>query len=843
VAAYAAEVPTAINYQGRLVENGELVNQAGLRLRLRLYASPTASTPVVYEENDEVDVVDGFYTTKLGNNRSGGTAASLAEALNTLGTNAWVGIKFGGDPELEPRERLLSSPFALTVRGMHVDGDGDVGIGTSSPESTLHVAAGIAWEDIPVFERVHGTNGASLVSLILRGRTTAADMEPGLGGGLTFQIAEGPRAVGAAAIVTEREDRDNRSALIFKTKRGDTNVMERVRITSGGRVGIGTNAPAASLHVNGDVLAENKLGIGTSDPESMLHVVAGADFNDTPVFERVHAVNTNALASLVLRGRTTAGSMESGLGGGLVFQFAEGSRTVGAAAIVSGREDEDDRSALIFKTKRDSTYVEERVRITSGGNVGIGTNAPASRLHVVAGTDFNDVPVFERVHIVNTNALASLVLRGRTTAGSMESGLGGGLSFQLAEGSRTVGAAAIVSGREDEDDRSALIFKTKRDGTHVEERVRITSGGNVGIGTSAPRERLDLANGRIAGVRLPNSDDDAANREYVDTEVAGGPPGYAENGTFSPAPSATGTDAIALGKGNSVAGDYSVVGGGQDNTIQDADEAVIAGGDENTIQNSGHRSVIGGGHNNVVKATRGASIGGGENNMVESGARWSVIAGGTDNTTQGEYAFAAGRQAKANHNGAFVWADSTGGNFTSTAANQFLVRAAGGFGINTNSPQTELDVNGTTRTEVLQITGGADVAEPFEVAAAEDVPPGALVVIDEGNPGQLKLSDCPYDTKVAGVVSGAGGVNPGLTLSQRGVMGGGVNVALTGRVYALADASNGPIEPGDMLTTSGTPGHAMRAADPQRSYGAVIGKAMTPLREGRGLVLVLVSLQ
>jgi len=733
VAAYAAEVPTAINYQGRLVENGELVNQAGLRLRLRLYASPTASTPVVYEENDEVDVVDGFYTTKLGNNRSGGTAASLAEALNTLGTNAWVGIKFGGDPELEPRERLLSSPFALTVRGMHVDGDGDVGIGTSSPESTLHVAAGIAWEDIPVFERVHGTNGASLVSLILRGRTTAADMEPGLGGGLTFQIAEGPRAVGAAAIVTEREDRDNRSALIFKTKRGDTNVMERVRITSGGRVGIGTNAPAASLHVNGDVLAENKLGIGTSDPESMLHVVAGADFNDTPVFERVHAVNTNALASLVLRGRTTAGSMESGLGGGLVFQFAEGSRTVGAAAIVSGREDEDDRSALIFKTKRD--------------------------------------------------------------------------------------------------------------GTHVEERVRITSGGNVGIGTSAPRERLDLANGRIAGVRLPNSDDDAANREYVDTEVAGGPPGYAENGTFSPAPSATGTDAIALGKGNSVAGDYSVVGGGQDNTIQDADEAVIAGGDENTIQNSGHRSVIGGGHNNVVKATRGASIGGGENNMVESGARWSVIAGGTDNTTQGEYAFAAGRQAKANHNGAFVWADSTGGNFTSTAANQFLVRAAGGFGINTNSPQTELDVNGTTRTEVLQITGGADVAEPFEVAAAEDVPPGALVVIDEGNPGQLKLSDCPYDTKVAGVVSGAGGVNPGLTLSQRGVMGGGVNVALTGRVYALADASNGPIEPGDMLTTSGTPGHAMRAADPQRSYGAVIGKAMTPLREGRGLVLVLVSLQ
>jgi len=66
---------------------------------------------------------------------------------------------------------------------------------------------------------------------------------------------------------------------------------------------------------------------------------------------------------------------------------------------------------------------------------------------------------------------------------------------------------------------------------------------------------------------------------------------------------------------------------------------------------------------------------------------------------------------------------------------------------------------------------------------------------------------------------------------------------MTGRVYVWADASNGPITPGDLLTTSTTPGQAMKATDPSRSFGATIGKAMTGLEKGRGLVLVLVNLQ
>jgi hypothetical protein len=150
-------------------------------------------------------------------------------------------------------------------------------------------------------------------------------------------------------------------------------------------------------------------------------------------------------------------------------------------------------------------------------------------------------------------------------------------------------------------------------------------------------------------------------------------------------------------------------------------------------------------------------------------------------------------------------------------------------------------------TTVLHIRGGADLAEPFDVTrpASQKIEPGMLLSIDPANPGKLRISSDAYDNTVAGIVSGANGINAGLILAQEGVANadGEIAVALTGRVYAKADASFGAIKPGDLLTTSTTPGHAMKATDRDRAAGAVIGKAMTALDEGQDLVLVLVSLQ
>lgn len=151
--------------------------------------------------------------------------------------------------------------------------------------------------------------------------------------------------------------------------------------------------------------------------------------------------------------------------------------------------------------------------------------------------------------------------------------------------------------------------------------------------------------------------------------------------------------------------------------------------------------------------------------------------------------------------------------------------------------------NGRVKVNVLEILGGSDLAEPFETTEAESVGPGTLMVIDPNNPGRLTVSRSAYDPRVAGIISGAGGVKPGITLQQSEVLEGNAHVAIAGRVYCLADASTSSIEPGDLLTTSQIPGHAMKATDREKANGAVVGKAMTRLQSGRGLVLVLVNLQ
>src|SRR5205085_3327169 len=145
-----------------------------------------------------------------------------------------------------------------------------------------------------------------------------------------------------------------------------------------------------------------------------------------------------------------------------------------------------------------------------------------------------------------------------------------------------------------------------------------------------------------------------------------------------------------------------------------------------------------------------------------------------------------------------------------------------------------LQGDGTAVVKALQILG-ADLTESFNVAG--DKPePGDVVVIDPQHPGELKLCASTYDNKVAGIISGAGGIRTAVVMGQPGSIADGKHqIALTGRVYCRCDATQHPIQVGDLLTTSTTPGHAMKAMDREKAFGAVIGKDMTKLKAGKGL--------
>lgn len=185
------------------------------------------------------------------------------------------------------------------------------------------------------------------------------------------------------------------------------------------------------------------------------------------------------------------------------------------------------------------------------------------------------------------------------------------------------------------------------------------------------------------------------------------------------------------------------------------------------------------------------------------------------------------------------WLDvKTSGNISKLASDELTTNS-----LVAKEMVTDLFTTKELTTNLLRITGGADIAEPFIINDLTLEEEGLVVVIDENKPGQLRLSTEAYDKKVAGVISGANDLKPGMILYQEGKIEGELPVALTGRVYVKANSSNGNIQPGDLLTTSSTLGEAMKVTDFKKAQGAILGKAMTPLQDEHGLVLVLVTLQ
>jgi len=326
------------------------------------------------------------------------------------------------------------------------------------------------------------------------------------------------------------------------------------------------------------------------------------------------------------------------------------------------------------------------------GNVGIGTASPGTKFHVHEPLS-NDV--YLSVEASSSDGEAGVRLKNPA----------GGWDVFANNDDADFGIAHAES------DRVLTIKKTT---------------GNVGIGTESPAAKLTI-NGAIlrdgstmwgsyadTHINLGTNSTTGTNGQDYSYATVGGGIGNTAGDNYATVGGGNDNTASEIyatvsGGGNNEANSYyTTVGGGQDNTASWT-YATVAGGAYNTA--SGQWSTIGGGHTNTTSQSRAtvcggqintasadsATIGGGYTNTASG--NYATVPGGRRNTAYGDYSFAAGRRAKANHDGAFVWGDSTDADFTSTANDQFLIRASGGVGINTASPARSLHVNDVMRLE------------------------------------------------------------------------------------------------------------------------------------------------
>jgi hypothetical protein len=451
---------------------------------------------------------------------------------------------------------------------------------------------------------------------------------------------------------------------------------------------------------------------------------------------------------------------------------------------------------------------------TNSGTVSVGTTNPGGDKLIAAGNvlagnitghtqlystyDSQSNPLMEVGYgtaTANITPLPYLVLSKNLTSTNNPIGVIAFANSSIANGNdKRIGG--ITSWTDGATNSGLLQFLTSSAGT-FEERMRITSGGNIGIGTTTPAGKLDVSGSLVLSGNAYTNGPSVSNSN----------------------------DGLLLVGGTSL----GVRINNQNNTAELM-----------RVANSGNVGIGTGaplGRLHIVTPSY-------TDTSVPAWDNHFFVVGGDSNT--GGIALAYNQTT----NTGYLQSLSPNVAYRNTVIAPF----GGNVGIGNTTPNSayKLDVTGNTNvTGNLNasgtITGGTinakyqDVAEWVE--SSQVLSAGTVVVLDHTKSNQVIASSQAYDTRVAGVVS----LQPGITLGEKSESK--VLVATTGRVRIKVDASHGPINIGDLLVTSDVPGIAMKSQPIDlggvriHRPGTLIGKALEPLASGTGEILTLLSLQ
>lgn len=503
-----AQTPQLFNYQATLrTNNGQLLVSDDISIRISILQYSTNGSPVYSETHAATTTSQGIVNLKIGSGAGADEFASINWSNGPYFLKIEIDTENSGTYTELGVTQLLSVPYALfaekaksvlndsvsywskNLNNLYYN-NGFVGIGTASPLNKLSIVGNEEEWPGRVFLSIRNQNTGPKSLAYLKIYTGSDEAGTSLGHiSPTYTANVSPADIAGYGILASSDKGMIISATkpdlspgiikFFNGQTSDTKFIENMRISENGNVGIGTTNPTTKLYIEGNVqdgqdrallrLRNTDAGVKSSVSLALesndrtygtAFTQTSASYSGIPDFDRMGVISTNGK-------------------GFSIYSLS-------------------DYGSIRFYTNQNENGIIERMRINASGNVGIGTSNPVSKLNIVGNIDDGDERSFIRLKNNSTGpkATVSIALQSFDNKGVALGYASSNYSMNdLADfGSITTNGRglALIS------NYGQIRFYTNKnvDNTYSE-KMRINEEGNVGIGTTAPNARLEIADGDV----------------------------------------------------------------------------------------------------------------------------------------------------------------------------------------------------------------------------------------------------------------------------------------------------------------------------------------------------------